>query len=91
MAEKKKVTKRKHVKNVRQTKRRHERNVAEKTKLKTVLKAARQAIAAKAADMIERVRLAVSVLDKAAERQIIHKNKASRLKSRLALTSNQAK
>ena len=91
MAEKKKATARKHVKNVRQTKRRHERNVAEKDKLKSVLKAARQAIAAKAADMVEKIRLAVSVLDKAAERKIIHKNKASRLKSRLALTSNQAK
>jgi small subunit ribosomal protein S20 len=82
MAEKK-VVKRKGIKNVRKTKKRHARNVREKSALKTALKAARAAVASKAVDILEKVRKAISVIDKAAERGIIHANKAARLKSRL--------
>ena len=88
MAEKKKTVTRKHVKNVRQTKRRHERNVVEKTKLKKALKDARTAIAEKAKDAADKVKKAISALDKAAENKIIHKNKASRLTSCLNLALN---
>lgn len=82
MAEKK-IVKRRGLKNVRKAKKRHARNVREKKTLKLALKAARAAVAAKAADILEKVRKAISVIDKAAERGIIHANKAARLKSRL--------
>jgi small subunit ribosomal protein S20 len=90
MAEKRPV-KRKHVKNVRKTKKQHARNVREKNLLKLALKTARLAVAAKAADVVEKMRQAASVLDKAAERGIIHANKAARLKSRLNLAYNKIK
>lgn len=91
MAEKKKVVKRKGLKNVRKAEKRHARNVREKTKLKAVLKAARSAIAAKAADVMDKLKKAISVIDKAAERGIIHKNRAARKKSRLMLGFNKIK
>lgn len=81
----KKVKKRKHVKNVRQTKKRRTRNVREKNILKAAIKSARATLAAEA------IKQAVSILDKAAERGIIHPNKAARLKSRLALAFNKKK
>jgi small subunit ribosomal protein S20 len=90
MAEKK-VFKRKHVKNVRKTKKQRARNVREKNLVKLTLKTARQAVIAKAADVVEKIKKAVSVLDKAAERGIIHANKAARLKSRLNLAFNKTK
>lgn len=82
MAEKK-IVKRRGLKNVRKAKKRHARNVREKKTLKLALKTARAAVASKAADILEKVRKAISVIDKAAERGIIHANKAARLKSRI--------
>ena len=90
MAEKKPV-KRKHVKNVRKTKKQRARNVREKNLLKLALKTARLAVASKAADVLDKMKKAASVLDKAAERGIIHPNKAARLKSRLNLAYNKTK
>ncbi|MDD5594416.1 MAG: 30S ribosomal protein S20 [Candidatus Margulisbacteria bacterium] len=87
----KKPIKRKHVKNVRKTKKQRARNVREKNFLKAALKAARLAVASKAADVLDKIKKAVSVLDKAAERKIIHANKAARLKSRLNLAYNKTK
>ena len=90
MAEKK-IFIRKGIKNVRKTKKRAARNLMDKKNLRTALKAARRAIAAKAADVAEKIKKAVSILDKAAERKVIHANKASRLKSRLSLAYNKTK
>ena len=90
MAEKKKIV-RTGQKNVRQNKKHRERNLAEKKNLKTYLKAARAAIAASAKDAMEKITKAISVIDKAAERGIIHANKASRLKSRINLAYNKTK
>jgi len=90
MAEKK-VVKRKGLKNVRQTKKRHARNLAEKNHLKKLVKAVRQAVTKKEAGIAEKLKAAVSVLDKAAEKGIIHRNKADRLKSRLMLAANKIK
>jgi small subunit ribosomal protein S20 len=70
-------------KRVRVTKVKHERNKAKRTELKTVLKKAR----AEGADSTS-VLNAVRILDKSAGNGIIHKNKASRLKSRLAKNQN---
>jgi len=90
MAEKK-IVKRKGLKNVRQNKKRRTRNIAEKKSLKTFLKAARAAITDQAKDVMEKITKAISVIDKAAERGIIHANKASRLKSRINLAYNKTK
>ena len=65
------------------TKVRNERNKAAKTELKTILKKARAEGAAP-----EAVKNADIALDKAAGKGYIHKNKAARLKSRLAKNAN---
>lgn len=90
MAEKK-VVKRTGLKNVRKAKKRHARNLLEKTNIKKVLKDARKAIAAKTAEAQALVKKALAVFDKAAQRGIIHGNKAARLKSRLMLALNKLK
>ena len=62
---------------------RNERNKAAKTELRTVLKKAR----AEGADAAA-LKTATVKLDKAAGNGLIHKNKAARLKSRLAKKAN---
>ncbi len=62
---------------------RNERNKADKTELKTVLKKARAEDAT-----AEAVKSATIKLDKCAGKGLIHKNKAARLKSRLAKKAN---
>ncbi len=62
---------------------RNDRNKAAKTELKTVLKKARAEGAAP-----EAKKCAVIALDKAAGKGYIHKNKAARIKSRLAKSAN---
>jgi len=60
-----------------------ERNKARRTELKTKLKRARSEDASAA-----EVKTAVVIVDKAAGKGIIHKNKAARLKSQLAKKHN---
>ena len=62
---------------------RNERNKAAKTELKTVLKKARAEDAT-----AEAVKAAAIKLDKSAGKGLIHKNKAARIKSRLAKKAN---
>ncbi len=61
----------------------NERNKAAKTELKTVLKKARAEDAT-----AEVVKAAAIKLDKSAGKGLIHKNKAARIKSRLAKKAN---
>ncbi len=61
----------------------NERNKAAKTELKTVLKKARAEDAT-----AEAVKAAAIKLDKSAGKGLIHKNKAARIKSRLAKKAN---
>ena len=82
---------RKHVKNVRKTKKRTARNRRAKAFLKDVVKTTRAAITNKAADVADSLKKAISALDKAVQRGIIHANKAARLKSRLTKASNKNK
>ncbi|OGC34523.1 hypothetical protein A2311_05615 [candidate division WOR-1 bacterium RIFOXYB2_FULL_48_7] len=92
MAEKKvKKTARKGIKNVRKSKKRHLRNLKEKTLLKKLVKETRKAIAAKTADVKEKIQKAISFFDKLAQRKIIHANKAARLKSRIIKAFNKVK
>ena len=71
---------------------RHERNIAAKSHIKTLIKKARTAISAHkdAADVEPLVKQAVSAVDHALKRGIIHKNAAARRKSRLMLRANAA-
>ena len=72
-------------KDVKRSRQRQLRNQAAKSQVKTLNKRARVAIEAhKADDEVEPlVRQAVSAVDKAAKRGILHKNAAARRKSRL--------
>lgn len=69
-------------KRIRTNERKRERNVAYKSRVKTMIKKAEQGIFAKNPDA-EAVRAAISSLDKAAGKGILHKNNAARRKSRL--------
>ena len=71
------------VKRAKTSKKKKEKNVKIKQGIKQAFKAAERAIAAKSSDVLDLIKRAASLLDKAAKRGIIHKNKASRKKSRL--------
>ncbi|GHO87878.1 30S ribosomal protein S20 [Dictyobacter formicarum] len=70
-------------KRMRQEQRRRAFNRSTKSIVKTQVTKARQAISIEDANSAEAVRLAVSELDKAAKKGVIHKNNAARRKSRL--------
>ncbi len=79
-------------KRARQNLKRRERNRYYKTTARTYIKKARALIAAGEFEQAEEVvRLAGKALDKAAQKGIIHKNNASRRKSRLQIYLNRAK
>lgn len=70
---------------LRQNKTRHARNLIKKDGYKKVVVKYRKLIAAKSADEAKKfLPLVFKALDKAAKTKVIEKNKASRLKSRLA-------
>ena len=69
-------------KRMRQEKKRRLRNRMVKSTVKTQITKARQAIAS-GAEAQEAVRAAVSELDRAAKKGVIHRNNAARRKSRL--------
>ena len=71
------------IKRNRQTVKRAERNKAVRSEMKTRSKAAHTAVAETADNAAEAVRLAVKRIDMAATKGVIHKNAASRRKSRL--------
>ncbi|TSC93877.1 MAG: small subunit ribosomal protein S20 [Candidatus Berkelbacteria bacterium Athens1014_28] len=64
--------------------RRENINDLTREKVKSAVKAARLAISANEKSADEKIKLAYRELDIAAKKNVIHKNKASRLKSRLA-------
>ncbi len=80
------------IKQIRQDKRKTARNRPVRSSLKTYIKSAVVTIAggAEEADSTEKVRLAISKLDKAAQKGIIHRNQAARRKSRLMKKLNTA-
>lgn len=78
-------------KNIRKTAVRTEANRKVKSRLKTLTKTAKAAIETKDAASIKAATAkVVSASDKAAKTGVIHKNKASRLKSRLAKAAKAA-
>jgi small subunit ribosomal protein S20 len=76
-------------KRMRQEKKRRLRNRMVKSTVKTQITKARQAITSGADDQ-EAVRAAVSELDRAAKKGVIHRNNAARRKSRLMKQLNAA-
>lgn len=78
-------------KDVIKSRKNHERNISAKSAMKTFIKKAKAAVDSgdvKSADTVEAVRLACKAIDKTAERGIIHRNQASRRKSRLMKHAN---
>jgi small subunit ribosomal protein S20 len=71
-------------KRVRQNERRRAANRGQRSAMRTQIKKARAAVESAGAGMAEVLVETQSTLDKAASRNLLHKNKAARLKSRLA-------
>lgn len=70
---------------MRQAARRKAYNLATKDKFKSAVKTVKKAVTAGTKDAaVESLKAAMSALDKAAKKGVIHKNTASRKKSRLA-------
>jgi small subunit ribosomal protein S20 len=79
------------VKDVKKSRQNHLRNISAKSALKTFVKKAKATIAAgDTAAIADSVSKTVSVIDKTAERGIIHKNAAARRKSRLMKRAHKA-
>lgn len=72
------------IKRIRQTATKTDRNRAHVSAMRTAVKNFRAAAAAGEGDLVELYKLAAKELDSAATKGLIHKNKASRDKSRLA-------
>lgn len=70
------------LKRIRIAEKRRERNTSYNSRVKTLLKKAEQTIASGTAD-VAAITAAISTLDKAATKGVIHKNNAARRKSRL--------
>jgi len=79
------------IKRLRSAERRHLRNRMHRGRARTAVKKARLLIeAGRLEEARDAVRAAVSALDKAAEKGILHKNNAARRKSRLMRELNRA-
>jgi small subunit ribosomal protein S20 len=80
------------IKDVKKSRERHARNIAVKSKIKTFVKKAKAVLGSGDAQASQQaIAAAASVIDKAAEKGIIHKNAAARRKSRLMIAANKAK
>lgn len=76
------------IKDVKKSRERRLRNVSAKSALKTYTKKTKHAIETAADDMQELLTKTVSLIDRTAQRGIIHKNAAARRKSRLMKKAN---
>ena len=70
-------------KRIRTNEHKHNRNQSYRSPVKTLVRKAEQVIAA-GADSVDAVKAAMSTLDKAGTKGILHKNNIARRKSRLA-------
>lgn len=69
--------------------RNRQRNIAVKSQIKTAIRNLDESIKSKDQEQITgKVKASISILDKAATKGVIHKNKASRKKSRIAKKVN---
>ena len=77
------------IKDVKKSRQNHLRNISAKSAMKTFIKKAKATITGGDATAIaESLSKTISVIDKTAERGIIHKNAAARRKSRLMKRAN---
>lgn len=79
------------IKRVKVSKAKTLKNTMRKSALKTVIKKAKTSIASKDSSATVSFKEAVQAIDKAAAKNLIHKNTAARRKSRLAKALNVAK
>lgn len=79
------------IKRIRSSARKRARNVLVRSSVRTTLKNANAAVKEKSAQSEDVVRRAISELDRAAEKGIVHKNNAARRKSRLMKKLNAGK
>ncbi len=77
-------------KRIRQTARKTKVNTMARSKVKTAVRKAREAIASKGSDLGTAVKDAVSALQKAGTRGTLHKRNVARKVSRLARQANKA-
>lgn len=79
------------MKDVIKSRKNHQRNVSAKSAMKTHIKKAKMALEGKNPETaLPLVKQALSVIDKTAQRGIIHRNAAARRKSRLMKRANKA-
>ncbi len=76
------------IKAQRQAEKRTSRNKGLTKKIKTTVKAAVASVKAKEAKAVEAIKEALSSIDKAAKKGVIHKKTAARKKSRLVKATN---
>jgi small subunit ribosomal protein S20 len=79
------------LRDIKKSRKRAERNQSVRSAIKTFVKKTRVAIAGGDENVVEIFQATSSFVDKAAKRNIIHKNAANRRKSRLAKQLNAAK
>lgn len=78
-------------KRVRQSEKRRAINRSHRTKVRTYIKKLRAALdSGKSEDVQKALPETISVIDKAIQKGVLHKNAASRYKSRLTVRANQA-
>lgn len=78
------------IKHIKTSEKRHRRNQSVKSLTRTRVKQARTAIAKSPAESEEQIKAAISALDRAARKGVIHPNNAARRKSRLMKRYNAA-
>ena len=78
------------IKHIKTSAKRHERNQAVKSSARTYVKKARTSIAQNPTEAQDDVKAAISALDRAARKGVIHRNNAARRKSRLMKHLNAA-
>lgn len=76
------------LRDIKKSRKRAAHNQSVKSAIKTLTKKARAAIAEGSGEAMEHFSAAAALMDKAAKRNIIHKNAANRRKSRLARRLN---
>ncbi|MCD8914992.1 MULTISPECIES: 30S ribosomal protein S20 [Staphylococcus] len=75
------------IKRVKTTNKAEAQNISQKNAMRTAVKRAKTAIAENADNKEELVRIAVKKVDKAAQANLIHSNKADRVKSQLMVAA----
>ncbi len=76
------------IKRIRSSARKRARNTLVRSSVRTAVKKANTAVQGKTEDSAEAVKRAISELDRAASKGVIHKNNAARRKSRLVKKLN---